>query len=226
PEIGLHLHQPEHQAPAVQVADQPAAEEVAGHLLGRTAVERERQGAEAAHRARDDTRSRVACRLLFPRTSRARKRIYFPRKPPMAADPISLPFTDLMPPLFAELPDPFADQLDPSAPWALLGEALDMVLDAVPSDDIRIRLSPDVHLAGDRVVICPGTRIGPGAVIEGPVYIGRDVEIRPGAYIRGGVWIGDGCVVGASTEIKRAILLPHAKAPHLNYVGDSILGSG
>ncbi len=33
-------------------------------------------------------------------------------------------------------------------------------------------------------------------------------------------------MVGASTEIKRSILLPHAKAPHLNYVGDSILGSG
>jgi hypothetical protein len=32
-------------------------------------------------------------------------------------------------------------------------------------------------------------------------------------------------VVGASTEIKRAILLPGAKAPHLNYVGDSILGA-
>ena len=32
-------------------------------------------------------------------------------------------------------------------------------------------------------------------------------------------------MVGANTEIKRAILLPHAKAPHLNYVGDSILGA-
>jgi bifunctional N-acetylglucosamine-1-phosphate-uridyltransferase/glucosamine-1-phosphate-acetyltransferase GlmU-like protein len=31
-------------------------------------------------------------------------------------------------------------------------------------------------------------------------------------------------VVGASTEIKRAILLPGANAPHLNYVGDSVLG--
>jgi NDP-sugar pyrophosphorylase family protein len=143
----------------------------------------------------------------------------------MTTDLVTLSPTTLLPPLFAELPDPFAGRLDPSAPWALLGEALDAVLDALPSDDVRIRVSPDVHLAGDRVVICPGTKIGPGAVIEGPVYIGRDVEIRPGAYIRGGVWIGDGCVVGASTEIKRAILLPYAKAPHLNYVGDSILGS-
>ena len=40
------------------------------------------------------------------------------------------------------------------------------------------------------------------------------------------MWIGDGCVVGASTEVKRSILLDGARAPHLNYVGDSILGAG
>ncbi|MDP9120874.1 MAG: glucose-1-phosphate thymidylyltransferase [Acidobacteriota bacterium] len=89
-----------------------------------------------------------------------------------------------------------------------------------------IRLLPEVHLAGDRIVILSGTRIHPNVVIEGPAWIGHDVEIRPGAYIRGGVWIGDGAIVGASTEIKRAILLPGARAPHLNYVGDSILGAG
>lgn len=139
----------------------------------------------------------------------------------MAAEPI--PRLQL-PPLFDELPDAFASRLDPEAPWLLLGGPLDEILDGLPSDDVRIRLSPDFHLVGDRIVICPGTRIHPGAVIEGPVFIGRDVEIRPGAYIRGGAWIGDRCVVGANTELKRAILLPHAKAPHLNYVGDSILG--
>lgn len=130
------------------------------------------------------------------------------------------------PTLFADLPDAFAARFDPEAPWTLLGDPLDEVLAGLPSSDIRIRLSPDFHLVGDQIVICPGVRIHPGAVIEGPVFIGRDTEIRPGAYIRGGVWIGDDCVVGASTEIKRAILLPHAKAPHLNYVGDSILGAG
>jgi bifunctional N-acetylglucosamine-1-phosphate-uridyltransferase/glucosamine-1-phosphate-acetyltransferase GlmU-like protein len=129
------------------------------------------------------------------------------------------------PDLFAELPAPFAERFDPAAPWVLLGAPLDDVLASLPSSEIEGQLSPDVHLAGDRIVICPGARIHPTAVIEGPVFIGRDVEIRPGAYIRGGVWIGDRCVVGANTEIKRAILLPHAKAPHLNYVGDSILGA-
>jgi UDP-3-O-[3-hydroxymyristoyl] glucosamine N-acyltransferase len=131
----------------------------------------------------------------------------------------------VLPALFAHLPDVFASRFNPAAPWELLGEPLDEVLAALPSSEILGQLSPEVHLTGDRIVICPGARIHPTVVIEGPVYIGRDVEIRPGAYLRGGAWIGDGCVVGANTEIKRAILLPHAKAPHLNYVGDSILGA-
>jgi len=150
----------------------------------------------------------------------------------MAVDPVPLPtpphvlsVVPQLPPLFAELPEPFAASFDAGAPWALLGDALDAVLAALPSSRIDIRLSPDVHLAGNGIVIGAGTRIHPGAVIEGPVWIGRDVEIRPGAYLRGGIWIGDGCVVGANTEVKRAILLPGARAPHLNYVGDSILGA-
>ena len=83
-----------------------------------------------------------------------------------------------------------------------------------------------MHLAGDRIAIGPGTRIQPGVLIEGPIRIGRGVLIRTGAYLRGGCWLGDGCVIGANTEVKRSILLDGAKAPHLAYVGDSVLGRG
>jgi UDP-N-acetylglucosamine diphosphorylase / glucose-1-phosphate thymidylyltransferase / UDP-N-acetylgalactosamine diphosphorylase / glucosamine-1-phosphate N-acetyltransferase / galactosamine-1-phosphate N-acetyltransferase len=129
-----------------------------------------------------------------------------------------------LPELFAEVPEPFRDAFDPDAPWALLGEPLDAVLAAIGSSAIDVPVTPDFHLLGDGIAIGAGTRILPGAVIAGPVWIGRDVEIRPGSYIRGGCWIGDGCVVGASTEVKRGILFPGAHAPHLNYVGDSVLG--
>lgn len=129
-----------------------------------------------------------------------------------------------LPPLFAEIPEAFADLYESDAPWALLGEPLDEVLAALPSSEIHVRPLPEVHLVGDRIVICPGVRLHPNVVIEGPAFIGRDVEIRPGAYIRGGVWIGDGCVIGANVEVKRAILFSKAKAPHLSYVGDSVLG--
>ena len=32
-------------------------------------------------------------------------------------------------------------------------------------------------------------------------------------------------MVGNSSEIKNSLLLPGAKAPHFNYVGDSIIGA-
>jgi len=131
-----------------------------------------------------------------------------------------------VPLLFENLPQEFVGDFDPSRPWDLLGEVLDDLLAQLPSSSIDIAMTPDAHVYGDRIAIGAGTRIYPGAVIEGPVWIGRDVQIRPGAYLRPGNWIGDGCIVGTNTEIKRSILFPGAKAPHKNYVGDSILGSG
>ena len=127
-------------------------------------------------------------------------------------------------PLFSAAPAEL--EIDDAAPWTALGEPLDRALAELPSQRLDVRLPPDIHLIGDRIAIGKGTRILPGAIIEGPAFIGEDVLIRGGSYLRGGVWIGDGCVIGASTEIKRSILLPGAHAPHLNYVGDSILGSG
>jgi UDP-N-acetylglucosamine diphosphorylase / glucose-1-phosphate thymidylyltransferase / UDP-N-acetylgalactosamine diphosphorylase / glucosamine-1-phosphate N-acetyltransferase / galactosamine-1-phosphate N-acetyltransferase len=130
------------------------------------------------------------------------------------------------PELFRQLPDELAGAFDPERPWELLGAPLDGLLEALPSSRLESRPPPEAHLVGDRIVLSRGSRVHPGAVIEGPAFIGEGAEIRPGSYIRGGVWIGAGCIVGASTEVKRAILLPGAKAPHLNYVGDSILGEG
>jgi bifunctional UDP-N-acetylglucosamine pyrophosphorylase/glucosamine-1-phosphate N-acetyltransferase len=48
--------------------------------------------------------------------------------------------------------------------------------------------------------------------------------VGPNAYLRGPVHIGAKCHVGAATELKASILMEGANAPHLNYVGDSILG--
>jgi bifunctional UDP-N-acetylglucosamine pyrophosphorylase / glucosamine-1-phosphate N-acetyltransferase len=130
-----------------------------------------------------------------------------------------------LPDLWSALPEVLGAAWDPRAPWALLGAPLDAMLAALPERAIESALSEHVHLSGDRIVIGKGARIAPGVVLEGPLWLGEDVEIRTGAYVRGGCWIGDGCRIGANTEVKRSILLPEAKAPHLNYVGDSILGS-
>lgn len=139
---------------------------------------------------------------------------------------VTSPAPLVMPRLFTELPAPLASSYIASAPWLLLGKPLDEFLAHLPSESIDIRLPPDIHLLGDKIHLGRGTTILPGAVIEGPIWIGENVEIRPGAYLRGGCYIGDGAVVGTHTEVKRAIFLKGAKAPHQNYVGDSILGAG
>lgn len=67
-------------------------------------------------------------------------------------------------------------------------------------------------------------RVAPTACLLSPCVIGANTEVRHGAYVRGNVLIGENCVVGNSTEIKNSILFDGVKAPHFNYVGDSILG--
>lgn len=129
-----------------------------------------------------------------------------------------------LPSLFRELPAPFVAAWLAERPWTLLEAPLEELLAALPSSAIAGRVHPGAQLLGDRIVIGRGSRVAPGAVLEGPLWIGDDVEIRVGAYLRGGCWLGDGCVVGANVEMKRAILFPGAHAAHLNYVGDSILG--
>lgn len=69
-----------------------------------------------------------------------------------------------------------------------------------------------------------GTKIYQGVTIEGPVYIGKNVEIKPGAYIRPGSIISDRCSIGFNSEVKSSVLQEGAKVASLSFVGDSILG--
>lgn len=88
----------------------------------------------------------------------------------------------------------------------------------------------DGVLLGDNITfignyyVGEGTKIYPGAVIEGPVYIGKNVSIMPGAYVRPGTITGDKCVIGFNSEVKNSVIQDGAKIASLAFVGDSILG--
>lgn len=79
-------------------------------------------------------------------------------------------------------------------------------------------------LKDKQIFIGKGSKVEAGAYIYGPTIIGENCEIRNGAYIRGQVITGNNCFIGHCSEIKNAIFLDKAMAPHFNYVGDSILG--
>src|SRR5262245_39380020 len=84
---------------------------------------------------------------------------------------------------------------------------------------------PHVYFGGGGpIFVGANTQIDPAVYIEGPAIIGDQCVIRHGAYLRPNVIIGDHAVVGHTTELKNAVLLEHASAPHFAYIGDSILG--
>jgi NDP-sugar pyrophosphorylase family protein len=98
---------------------------------------------------------------------------------------------------------------------------------------LQFRLKPAVlgELMGkpfisNHVFIGKGTIIEQGAILKGPAWIGENCHIRSGCYVRENVVVGDGAVMGNSCEFKNCILFNEAKAPHFNYIGDSILGHG
>jgi len=113
----------------------------------------------------------------------------------------------------------------PSGPvWTVLptlkGQIIDMLGGIGPSHREGVSIDD-----GKGVVhIHPDAIIEPSVHIIGPSYIGAGAIIRHGAYIREFSWICDRALVGHASEVKHSILLPGSKAPHFNYVGDSILG--
>lgn len=85
-------------------------------------------------------------------------------------------------------------------------------------------VEPGAHISNKPIYIGEDARIESGAYIEGPAYIGAGATVRHGAYIRDNVIMLTGSILGHASEAKNSIFLPHALAPHFNYVGDSILG--
>ncbi len=104
-------------------------------------------------------------------------------------------------------------------PWEVLGELEEVI--AALGETLH---AEEYEHVGDGIWISHTARVDRDARIEGPCIIGARSEVRKGAFIRGSALIGDGCVVGNSTEVKNAVFFDGAKAPHFNYVGDSLLG--
>jgi bifunctional UDP-N-acetylglucosamine pyrophosphorylase/glucosamine-1-phosphate N-acetyltransferase len=111
--------------------------------------------------------------------------------------------------------------LDISYPWDLL-EVNEQIMQSLESKNFG-EIEDRVTIKGS-VSIGKGTVIRSGAYIVGPVIIGENCDIGPNCFIRASTAIGDNCHIGAAVEVKNSIVMSGTKIPHLNYVGDSVLG--
>ena len=111
--------------------------------------------------------------------------------------------------------------MDIGSPWNLITANEEYMKNCI--GNIEGAIEENVACTGE-IHLGKGSILKSGTYVEGPVWIGENCVVGPNAYLRSGTVLCGMNKVGASTEIKNSILLKNAKAPHHNYVGDSIIG--
>ncbi|AEC51797.1 glucose-1-phosphate thymidylyltransferase [Pyrococcus sp. NA2] len=113
--------------------------------------------------------------------------------------------------------------------WSDIGRPWDLL--EVNEYILKTKLKHDIKgVVEEGATIIPPVEIGEGTVVKagsyiiGPVKIGKNCRIGPNCFIRPYTSIGDNCHIGNAVEVKNSIIMDNSNAPHLNYVGDSIIG--
>jgi len=116
----------------------------------------------------------------------------------------------------------------------LCDEGVEVGPDTVVEPDVRLRGATRIG-AGCRLgqgsvladaVLAPGVTVRPYTVIEGPATVGRGAILGPFSRVRPGSELAEGVHVGNFVETKKARLGKGAKANHLAYLGDAVVGAG
>jgi bifunctional UDP-N-acetylglucosamine pyrophosphorylase / glucosamine-1-phosphate N-acetyltransferase len=120
--------------------------------------------------------------------------------------------------------------VDPASTW--VHASVDLAPDVI--------LLPGTSLEG-ATSVASGARIGPDTTLidvevgENAVVmrtqaslsvIGPGANVGPFAYLRPGTTLGAGGKIGTFVEAKNARIGAGAKAPHLSYLGDAVIGDG
>ncbi len=78
---------------------------------------------------------------------------------------------------------------------------------------------------GEKVTVEDGAVIRSFSHLAG-AHVGKGVSVGPFARLRPGTRLGDGARIGNFVEVKEASIEAGAKANHLSYIGDAIVGAG
>jgi len=111
---------------------------------------------------------------------------------------------------------------DIGSPWDLISANEDYI--GKNEEKINGIIEDNVFVNG-KIELGKGSIIKSGTYVEGNVWIGENCIVGPNAYLRKGTVLCGSNKIGAFSEIKNSIFLKGAKAPHHNYVGDSIIGA-
>jgi bifunctional UDP-N-acetylglucosamine pyrophosphorylase / glucosamine-1-phosphate N-acetyltransferase len=120
--------------------------------------------------------------------------------------------------------------VDPATTWvhASVDLAADVALLPGTSLEGATSVGAGAQIGPDTTLI--DVEVGDGAVVTRThaslSVIGPGANVGPFAYLRPGTTLGAGGKIGTFVEAKNARIGPGAKAPHLSYLGDAVIGEG
>jgi len=98
-----------------------------------------------------------------------------------------------------------------------LGELRQGTFDALRGE-LRLQVEGEELVSG--VIVAGDSALPDSTEVEGPVWIGRDVQIGEGARLMGPVVLGDGAQIGARAQLRNSIVFPGtAVAPGAILIG-------
>lgn len=107
---------------------------------------------------------------------------------------------------------------DKLTPWDFISRLPEILLKMIST------LGADFVIRDD-VAIHSTANVDPTAVIRGPAIIEAHAVIGWHAIVRNGAYVGKNSIVGAHCEFKNSILLDSSACGHLNFAGESMIGS-
>ncbi len=107
---------------------------------------------------------------------------------------------------------------DIKQPWALTAD-----INSVLSEKIKT-LGPAYRIIKG-VAIHNTASVDNRAIVKGPAIISARCFIGAHAYLRGGIFLDENVSIGPGCEIKSSFIFANSAIAHLNFVGDSLVGS-
>ncbi|MCC7029640.1 MAG: hypothetical protein IT257_04985 [Chitinophagaceae bacterium] len=104
-------------------------------------------------------------------------------------------------------------------PWEVT-ESLATIINSMVA-----QVQGEYHLTCEGIAIHKTAVVENGVTLKGPLLIGENCVVCANAYLRGPVFLDQQVKIGPGAEIKQSIIFEHTAIAHLNYVGDSIIGS-
>jgi bifunctional N-acetylglucosamine-1-phosphate-uridyltransferase/glucosamine-1-phosphate-acetyltransferase GlmU-like protein len=83
----------------------------------------------------------------------------------------------------------------------------------------------DGYTTRNGIAIHSSAVVEEAVILKAPLLIGPKCFIGAHAYLRGGVYLGHSSSVGPGCEVKTSIIFSHTEIAHLNFIGDSVIGS-